>query len=74
MHLDQLADENPRARVSLIVIPVDIGHSGTHEVIHELKLTSYRGTELFKRSGFSTALPDASGQNKTGAIRGDCAG
>ena len=45
MHLDELPDEDPRARVALVLITLGIGQGSADEVIHELELTANRNAE-----------------------------
>ena len=45
VHLDELPDEDPRARVGLVLEPLDVGHGGADEVIHELELAADRDAE-----------------------------
>src|SRR4051794_13274679 len=52
MHLDELPDEDPRPGIGLVLEPLDVGHRGTDEVIHELELPSYRHREAGELGGF----------------------
>ena len=46
MHLDELAEEDPRAGVLLALEPVDVGDGGADQVVHELELAADRGAEF----------------------------
>lgn len=46
VHLDELANEDPRPRVILVSMTFDVGHGGPDEIIHELQLTADRRAEL----------------------------
>ena len=45
MHLDELADEDPRAGVGLVLVALGVGHGGADQVIHELELAADRDAE-----------------------------
>ena len=45
VHLDQLPDEDPRARVRFGPVAVGIGQGGADQIIHELELTANRDAQ-----------------------------
>ena len=45
VHLDQLLDEDAGARIGLVLEPLDVGHRGADQVIHELELAADRRRE-----------------------------
>ncbi len=48
MHLDQLPDEDSRARIVFGPVALGIGQGGADEIIHELELAANRDTQLGK--------------------------
>ena len=48
VHLDELPDEDPRAGIGLVPVPLGVRHGGADQVIHELELAADSDAELGK--------------------------